>query len=727
MAENGGTNDQTNKSDGGKKSSSKRSVASKPQSDQNDSTAMSDTERLAKNFSDNTKKLVDKITNEGQLLRNTGTNSIRSIGLRLDKFNDTFKSINSEMEIQTSILKNILNETYIEHDRLRNIEIQNRIQESEDREDRKRRDKEPKNNPKPIMDKNGSGSSFMGVLGALGPLLAIAALPLRVIAAMGGMVAADLAGEFLESAFYDYEIDKIPILGALLEPIIEPLKSGMLWGAIGRAFSKKLGLYGLIAGGAFTFANNMLDNFDLNIDLGFLGLQLGDMFGAIITGSVIYLTKNLAAGKGASLAATAAANIAGGGSDVARDAARRGFLSKIPFLRNGLLSIATGIVGTLAASALGSAADAMGAPEDMVADIKDSANFVVTSATYGAMFGPTGMLAGAAIGLTWVIGEKLISYITNSRGVIEDKMQDAQDILQKQLENEDFVLSSMEKTGLISSLQEAERIGDKKVVEAINKILTEDASRTPGLEIVDVARNQNVADYIRENKEDLTGQFDNIQYNNDLTEQEKIDAAQELIRELASKFPDMEAIDFGRILSQNIGNTSFWTSNDGKGLLSEIMRNPYDLGVNFSSGITDPDLEYHAIRQQYENERGEEFLPNDEDVIAWMRTNPRAQEFFNKMLNINGNYGMEQQPVFVDTGNAIEDLRQAQGNIAEIVRNLDLNAVDERLQSKYRTSSPTIINNDNRTNITNTTSGPVDSSVNNFVSSPPQYIGPGIQ
>jgi hypothetical protein len=45
-----------------------------------------------------TKAIVEKLTNEGLLLRNNGTNSIKSVKLELSKFNDTFKALSSSMQ-----------------------------------------------------------------------------------------------------------------------------------------------------------------------------------------------------------------------------------------------------------------------------------------------------------------------------------------------------------------------------------------------------------------------------------------------------------------------------------------------------------------------------------------------------------------------------------------------------------------------------------------------------
>ena len=52
-----------------------------------------------------TKAIVEKLTNEGLLLRNTGTNSIKSVKVELNKFHDTFKALSSSMQGITGTLQ----------------------------------------------------------------------------------------------------------------------------------------------------------------------------------------------------------------------------------------------------------------------------------------------------------------------------------------------------------------------------------------------------------------------------------------------------------------------------------------------------------------------------------------------------------------------------------------------------------------------------------------------
>jgi len=52
-----------------------------------------------------TKAIVEKLTSEGLLLRNRGTNSIKSVKVELNKFHDTFKALSSSMQGITGTLQ----------------------------------------------------------------------------------------------------------------------------------------------------------------------------------------------------------------------------------------------------------------------------------------------------------------------------------------------------------------------------------------------------------------------------------------------------------------------------------------------------------------------------------------------------------------------------------------------------------------------------------------------
>ena len=56
-------------------------------------------------ISPETQAIVDKLKHEGELIRNRGVNSVRSLNIKLDKFDGLFSSINKNMSEQTALLE----------------------------------------------------------------------------------------------------------------------------------------------------------------------------------------------------------------------------------------------------------------------------------------------------------------------------------------------------------------------------------------------------------------------------------------------------------------------------------------------------------------------------------------------------------------------------------------------------------------------------------------------
>lgn len=678
----------------------KKTVSSKPQNEVNDSTGMSDSEKLGRKIDDSSKKVMDKLTNEGQLLRNTGTNSIKSIGDKLAKFNGAFNAISTEMAIQTSVLKNILNEAYIENDRMKNVEIERRIRDSEDRERRRYQPfpREPRPTQPKVEAKDSGGGVLGGLLTTLGPMLALAALPFRVIAALGGFIAADLASDAIERYIDDLNLDSLPLVGALVDPIMENLRSALTWGAIGRAFGKKMGLAGATAGVGFTLADQIVEKIGI-ADVDVMGMELGNVFGAILSGSMLYFTGQLNGLLGKKVAGEAVAAAAANGG--AERVMRRGLLSRVSFMRLGIFGIIGTMVGSIASDALASISQSMGADEDLAKSIGDGVGTVANFALTGAMFGPTGALIGAGLGLVLVVGQKLLNFINNTRGVVEDKMQDATDILQKQLNDEDFTLSGNEVTDLVRRRDEAVESGDNNLVQALNAVLNTQQQRT-GLDLKDVDGKRDIEDYVRENVDSLTSQFDAIQNNSNLSEAQKKEEAESLIKTIGEKFPEISAIDMAEILRDNVGDTSWWNS-DGKNLLGDILQDPLSLGVNFSSGNTDVGTEYDTIMNRYQAENGEEFVANDPESLKWIENDPQAKEFFNKIYNVANDMNLEDQAVFHRTGNKTEDDNSIATKIMDVIRAIE-DEVASSSTSSRTSSAPNVYRagdtiNHNTTNV----------------------------
>jgi len=55
-------------------------------------------------MSEETKAIIDRLKAEGDLMRNSGTNSLKSVKVELSKFNDLFGVISKNIEAQTEAL-----------------------------------------------------------------------------------------------------------------------------------------------------------------------------------------------------------------------------------------------------------------------------------------------------------------------------------------------------------------------------------------------------------------------------------------------------------------------------------------------------------------------------------------------------------------------------------------------------------------------------------------------
>ena len=56
--------------------------------------------------SEDTKAIISQLQSEGELIRNTGANSLREVNVRLDKFSDAFVSIAANISGNNQMLQN---------------------------------------------------------------------------------------------------------------------------------------------------------------------------------------------------------------------------------------------------------------------------------------------------------------------------------------------------------------------------------------------------------------------------------------------------------------------------------------------------------------------------------------------------------------------------------------------------------------------------------------------
>lgn len=70
-------------------------------------------------YSEDTQAIIDRLKAEGDLIRNSGTNSVKSLNIKLEKFDGLFKSINTNIIEQTSMLQKQMGITVDAAERLR--------------------------------------------------------------------------------------------------------------------------------------------------------------------------------------------------------------------------------------------------------------------------------------------------------------------------------------------------------------------------------------------------------------------------------------------------------------------------------------------------------------------------------------------------------------------------------------------------------------------------------
>jgi hypothetical protein len=327
-------------------------------------------------LSEQTEAILERLKAEGQLTRNTGTNSLKSVKVDLGKFTDVLSSVNSNIAEQTSIMRQTLDYNVQEAQRARDEARQDQLSEVA----KKAEEKEKETQQKTEQEKKGRSSDATSIGGVLTNMLGgfknfvIKSL----LGAVGGIAIFELARGFFDertggefSKFFD-EIDW----------------AGMTANLTSIATS--------IANGAQNFVNFIADP---------MGVILGSLSGPTVAGAAV-----TAAGLGGLLNATS-----GDDGDVTKRRSK---------LRNFVKLSALGLVLT-GVSVAGAAADKWISEQewseeefgktgitkgDLAAAGVDVAQGVVAGATIGSMFGPGGTLIGALLGGTITLGFKALEF-----------------------------------------------------------------------------------------------------------------------------------------------------------------------------------------------------------------------------------------------------------------------------------------------------------------------------
>ena len=242
-------------------------------------------------------ELVDRLKKEGQLTRNSDTNSLKSIKLEVGKFDDALSSMRSKLKDQSVVINDLLGvqkvaleleESEIERQRKKDQldSVEKTIPGDTDSEKVKDVNSDKKPNP----------AGFIGIMGRIGPgLAAFIGAGLAGAAAMlspmrlGGLLLrsiplvtlAPLIGDFIG----DFVGTSLKDMGAgpeATEQMRETFNKAGRWGAMGAIFGPKGAAIGFFAGAISSFGKSLLERFGIgeNEDISILGLNVNALTGS---------------------------------------------------------------------------------------------------------------------------------------------------------------------------------------------------------------------------------------------------------------------------------------------------------------------------------------------------------------------------------------------------------------------------------------------------------------
>lgn len=320
-------------------------------------------------------EIVNRLKAEGQLIRNTGTNSIRAVRIQLDRFENVFETISEQVIQQTQFLSSM---AQISEDQLKiNKETQERKAE------RRARENLSKDQEKETTEKTSKKIS----LASLAPDSASGFLNTVLKNAMfagGAFVLSRVFKGFLEERIGETEFT-------------DSLVSAVSWGAIGTLFGKK---FGLMLG-----AGNLLSN---ALGLPSVVEKIGDALNT-------ELEENDMLTQGIGTAMAGAFLMKGG--------------LKTKLL--GGIVVLTNLLGDKVKDWL---VEQGNIDPDIANVAVDTASFAMQGAALGSLFGLPGMLAGAVAGLALSLGINALNWFDRQRAEAEAQLKkdlaEAEEILQ---------------------------------------------------------------------------------------------------------------------------------------------------------------------------------------------------------------------------------------------------------------------------------------------------------
>lgn len=330
-----------------------------------------------------TQAILDRLKSEGQLTRNSGTNSIRSVKVQLDRFEGIFNTISANVAEQTSLLRKSMNiqEEAIEAQRRKDDleELAQPVQDTEKPSTEPSDDKKEKEKSKGIFDfLAGVGGSLFG---ALKPLL---------IGGAGLFVAYNFAKGYIDSktggGFTAFENSMIDTFNEVD------------WTALGNSFKEFALKIPEAVQSIVDFLSDPLSAILAAAGLTAAGILTGFGGGALargVTRGIIdgVLGNQRSAGRGRG----------GGGLFNLRNVART---SALGILTGALIFYGDDVKNWLVNQ---------GVPENWAAVGVDAATAISGALTLGAMFGPPGLIVGAVAGTAYVLGRALYRWFEGNR------------------------------------------------------------------------------------------------------------------------------------------------------------------------------------------------------------------------------------------------------------------------------------------------------------------------
>ena len=429
-------------------------------------------------LSEQTEAILERLKAEGQLTRNTGTNSLKSVKVDLAKFTDVLSSVNSNIAEQTSIMRQTLDYNVQEAQRARDEARQEQLGEVA----KKAEEKEKETQQKTEQEKKSRSNDATSIGGVLTNMLGgfknfvIKSL----LGAVGGIAIFELARGFFDertggefSRFFD-EID---------------------WATM---TTNMTSIASSISTGAQNFVNFIADP---------LGVILSSI-GPVGAGAAVVT----AAGLGGLLNST--------------DGDSEGVTKRRSKLRNFVKLSALGLVlaGTsAAASSIGNWVDKQEWSDDEIGSTTkgdlvkagvDIGNAAIIGGSIGMMFGPGGALVGAVLGATVTLGFKAYEWWNDRKKKNEEQMAlelaAAEALYAENAEDFDKLINDMATKG------RAER-------DRIYNSLSEEAQGA-----VDVAIARNEEAMLRAQVTDMKNLYDNLALGGSMTASATLDAERRL-------------------------------------------------------------------------------------------------------------------------------------------------------------------------------------------------------